>query len=126
VFLLLVTWVGFAHTPGTQIRNTLAIEGIYLNGTTSEMFFPHIRQHAIEPYFSRMDAEVDSDVSEQLKLVAFASRAILETREIIALIRKLPARDQYTQKPVTAMTVRTRDIQFGRIMSLCCHLQYMQ
>jgi hypothetical protein len=101
----------------------LAIEGIFLNGTTTEMFFPFIRQGAIDPFFSRMDAEVDSDVSEQLKLVAFGSRAILETSEIMALIQKLPARDQYTQKPVTAMTVRTRDIQFGTTMSLCCHLQ---
>jgi hypothetical protein len=120
LFLLLVTWADFAHTPGTAIRNTFAFEGIYLNGTTTEMFLPSVNQNEIDAIFSRMHAKVHSKVFEKLKLVAFASRAMLETREIMELLQELPARDQYDQRPVTMKTLRLKNLQYGMTMSLCC------
>jgi hypothetical protein len=120
LFLLLCTWADFAHTPGTAIRNTFAFEGIYLNGTTIEMYLPSVHQDEIDPFFHRMDAKVDSKVSEQLKLVAFASRAILATSEIMELLQELPARDQYDQRPVTIKTLRLKNLQYGMTMSLSC------
>jgi hypothetical protein len=120
LFLLFITWAGFSHTPGTALRNTFAIEGIYINGTSTEMYFPNVHHSEIGPFFVTMDANMS-----ELALVAFASRAILDTEEIMEVIRPLPARDPQSNKPVLTKSLRLKDLQFGMTMSLCCHLHYM-
>ena len=114
IYLLLVTWVGFSHTPGTPHRNTFAFEGIYLIGTTSELNFPSVRLNEISPFFVTVD---------MTGIIAFASRAFLDTTDIIELVKTLPAMDQFNGKPVKTMIVREKVFQYGKRISLSCPCQ---
>ena len=114
IYLLLATWVGFAHTPGTQDRNTFALEGIYLKSTSTELNLPTVRLLEISPLF------VDVNTTG---IIAFASRAFLDTKEIIELLKTSPAMDQSNRRAVATMVVREKDLQYGKRISFSCRCQ---